>query len=124
MSHSFPDCYRLRVQGIEVDCYLGVYAHEQVERRPIRIEVDLFVPVSTAAAHDDDLGGTVNYEQVVESVERVVAGRRFKLVESLCSVLADDLARLPGVRGLRVEITKPRPMPRAQAVRVELWRVA
>lgn len=122
MSQPFPDCYRLRVQGIEVDCFLGVYDHEQIERRAIGIEVDLFVPVNACAALEDDLAGTVNYEQVVEAVERLVAGRRFRLVESLCSLLADDLARLPGLRALRVEVTKPKPMPRARAVSVELWR--
>ncbi len=123
MNANFPDCYRLRVQGVEIECYLGVYAHEQAHPRPIQIEVDLFVPIDEMAAHGDDLAGTVNYEQVVTSIERVVGARRFHLVESLCSVLADDLEKLPGVRALRVEITKPQPMPRARAVSVELWRL-
>jgi dihydroneopterin aldolase len=123
MNAHFPDCYRLRVHGIEIDCFLGVYAHEQEKPRPIRIEVDLFVPIHDTAAHGDDLAGTVNYEQVVSSIERVVGARRFHLVESLCSVLADDLEKLPGLRALRVEVTKPQPMARAQAVSVELWRL-
>jgi dihydroneopterin aldolase len=123
MNAHFPDCYRLRVHGVEIDCYLGVYAHEQARPRPIQIEVDLFVPIGERAALGDDLAGTVNYEQVVTSIERVVGARRFHLVEALCSVLADDLEKLPGVRALRVEITKPQPMPRARAVSVELWRL-
>lgn len=123
MNAQFPDCYRLRVQGIEIDCFLGVYAHEQARPRPIQIEVDLFVPIDETAARADDLAGTVNYEQVISAIERVVGARRFHLVESLCSVLADDLEKLPGVRALRVEVTKPQPMPRARAVSVELWRL-
>ncbi len=123
ISQTLSDCYRLRVHGIEVECFLGVYAHEQVKCRAIQIEVDLYVPVNASAALDDDLAGTVNYEQVVEAVERLVAGRRFRLVEALCSLLADDLSRLPGLRALRVEVTKPQPMPRARAVSVERWRM-
>ncbi|MEN9773789.1 MAG: dihydroneopterin aldolase [Pseudomonadota bacterium] len=123
MNLHLPECYRLQVQGIEIDCYLGVYAHEQAQRRPIRIDVDLYVPIHDDAAEGDDLAGTVNYEQVVDAVERIVGSRRFKLIESLCSTLADDLAGLAGVRALRVEITKPHPMPRAASVSVELWRL-
>lgn len=70
----------------------------------------------------DTLAETVNYERVVEAVERIVADRRFKLVETLCGELADDLARLPGLRALKVSVTKPQPLPRARAVRVEVWR--
>jgi dihydroneopterin aldolase len=123
MSTPFPDCYRVRVQSIEIDGFLGVYDHEQAQPRSIQIEVDLYVPIDPAAAQDDELAGTVNYEQVLASIERVVGGRRFRLVESLCTALADDLQHMSGVRALRVEVTKPQPMPRARAVQVELWRM-
>ena len=46
MSERFPDCYRMLVQGVEVDCLLGVYEHEQREARRIGVEVELFVPIS------------------------------------------------------------------------------
>ena len=34
---SLDDCYRLLIQDIEIDCYLGVYEHEQARARPISI---------------------------------------------------------------------------------------
>jgi dihydroneopterin aldolase len=122
MHDHFPDCYRILVQGIEANCLLGVYEHEQRAARRIMVEVELFVPITHRAAHDDTLAGTVNYESVVESVARVAASRRFRLVESLCSALLDDMALLPGLRAIRVAVDKPQPMPGLQSVRIEQWR--
>jgi dihydroneopterin aldolase len=122
MQDSFHDCYRLVVQDVEIDCYLGVYEHEQARARPIVIEVEMYVPHATKISRRDELSETVNYERVVETIERVVADRRFKLVETLCAELADEIVRLPGLRALKVSVTKPQPLPRAKAVRVEVWR--
>jgi dihydroneopterin aldolase len=119
---SFHDCYRLLVQDVEIDCYLGVYEHEQARKRPIVIEVEMYVPHATKISRRDELAETVNYERVVEAIERVVGDHRFRLVETLCGELADEIARLPGLRALKVAVTKPQPLPRAKAVRVELWR--
>ncbi|MFP5406828.1 MAG: dihydroneopterin aldolase [Gammaproteobacteria bacterium] len=118
----FPGCYRLLIQDIEIDCYLGVYEHEQARARPLVIEVEMYVPEAGNVPRRDDLSETVNYERVVESIERVVGTRRFKLVETLCGELADELVKLRGLRALKVSVTKPQPLPRAKAVRVELWR--
>ena len=102
MQESFHDCYRLIVQGVEIDCYLGVYEHEQARARPIVVEVEMYVPHATKISRRDELSETVNYERVVETIERVVADRRFKLVETLCAELADEIVRLPGLRALKV----------------------
>ncbi|MCL4182281.1 MAG: dihydroneopterin aldolase [Burkholderiaceae bacterium] len=122
MQDTYQDCYRIVVQDIEIDCFLGVYDREQARRRPVVIDVEMYVPHATKISRRDTLSETVNYERVVEAVERLVAERRFKLVETLCGELADDLARLPGLRALKVSVTKPQPLPRARAVRVEVWR--
>jgi dihydroneopterin aldolase len=122
MQDTYQDCYRIVVQDIEIDCFLGVYEREQVRRRPVVIDVEMYVPHATKISRRDTLSETVNYERVVEAVERIVAERRFKLVETLCGELADDIARLPGLRALKVSVTKPQPLPRARAVRVEVWR--
>ncbi len=122
MQDTYQDCYRILVQDIEIDCFLGVYDREQARRRPVVIDVEMYVPHATQISRRDKLAETVNYERVVEAVERVVADRRFKLVETLCAELADDIARLPGLRALKVSVTKPQPLPRARSVRVEVWR--
>ncbi|RIK99347.1 MAG: hypothetical protein DCC72_00120 [Burkholderiales bacterium] len=122
---AFPDCYRVLVQDIEIDCFLGVYEREQARRRPIVVDVELYVPDVTRQRRRDLLSETVNYERVVEAVERLVGGdRRFRLVETICGELADELAQLPGLRALKVSVTKPQPLPRARSVRVEVWRHA
>ena len=70
MDDRFHDCYRILVQDIEIDCFLGVYDREQARLRPIVIDVELYVPDTTRAPRRDLLAETVNYERVVETVER------------------------------------------------------
>lgn len=110
------------VQGIELECLLGVYEHEQRKPRRIVVEVELFVPINPRAARGDELGGTINYEAIVQAVNRIAASRRFRLVESLCTALIDDLATLPGVRALTVAVDKPAPMAGMRSVRIEQSR--
>ena len=123
MSEQFPDCYRIVVQSAQVECLLGVYEHEQRQPRHIGVEVELFVPITEPAALNDQLSGTVNYEAVMEAIRRTAASRRFKLVESLCSSLLDDIAKLPGLRAVKVTVIKPHPMQGLESVRIEQWRV-
>ncbi|MBU6190425.1 MAG: dihydroneopterin aldolase [Betaproteobacteria bacterium] len=123
MSEQFPDCYRIVVQSARVECLLGVYEHEQRQPRQIGVEVELFVPITEPAARNDQLAGTVNYEAVMQAIRRTAASRRFKLVESLCSSLLDDIAQLPGLRAVKVTVIKPHPMQGLESVRIEQWRV-
>lgn len=123
MSEQFPDCYRIVVQSAQVECLLGVYEHEQRQPRHIGVEVELFVPITEPAALNDQLSGTINYEAVMEAIRRTAASRRFKLVESLCSSLLDNIAQLPGLRAVKVTVIKPRPMQGLESVRIEQWRV-
>ncbi len=123
MSEQFPDCYRIVVQSAQVECLLGVYEHEQRQPRHIGVEVELFVPITEPAALNDQLSGTVNYEAVMEAIRRTAASRRFKLVESLCSSLLDNIAKLPGLRAVKVTVIKPHPMQGLESVRIEQWRV-
>jgi dihydroneopterin aldolase len=69
------------------------------------------------------LDGTVNYETVVQAAQRVANSRRFKLIETLCAHLLDELGRLIDARGLAVRVTKPQPMPGLSAASVELKRM-
>lgn len=65
----------------------------------------------------------MNYEQVVQTAQRVAASRRFKLIETLCANLLDELWSIVDVRGLAVRVTKPQPMPGLSAASVELRRM-
>lgn len=115
-------CFRLRAYGITLDCFLGVYEHEQRAPRPIVVDVEMLLPFNERAARDDRLVGTVNYELVVQTAQRVASQRRFKLIEALCASLLQELAVLAGVHALAVRVTKPHPMPGLAAASVELWQ--
>jgi dihydroneopterin aldolase len=117
------DCFRLRAHGITLDCFLGVYEHEQRTARPVVVDVEMLLGINVQAVRDDRLDGTVNYEQVVQTAQRVAASRRFKLIETLCANLLDELWLAVDVRGLAVRVTKPQPMAGLSAASVELRRM-
>lgn len=160
----YPECYRIVVRDIEVDCFLGVYPHEQLEKRPVVVNVEMYVPRNPRALDarllsenhsalamtetgvpgdslnvvdsmdcalmlssydppmaEDALSGTVNYESVLEIVERVASAKRFLLIETLCEALAGQISLLSGLRAFRVCVEKPKPLPKSKAVWVETW---
>lgn len=85
------------------------YAHHGVMQEEHRIggryEVDVAMDLDfEAAATEDDLSLTVDYEKVYGTVSRVVTGNRFFLIERLAHLIAREI--LEGSAHLRaVEVT-------------------
>lgn len=85
------------------------YAHHGVMQEEHRIggryEVDVAMDLDfEAAATEDDLALTVDYEKVYGTVSRVVTGNRFFLIERLAYLIAREI--LEGSAHLRaVEVT-------------------
>ncbi len=85
------------------------YAHHGVMQEEHRIggryEVDVAMDLDfEAAATEDDLSLTVDYEKVYGTVSRVVTGNRFFLIERLAYLIAREI--LEGSAHLRaVEVT-------------------
>ena len=122
LSHpSLMDCRRLFLRDYEVDIHIGVHAFEKTGEQRVRINVDLYIPLSVSTPKADELGEVVDYDFIRSSVEARVARGHIHLQETLCDdVLALMLAH-PKVRAARVSTEKPDVDPDCASVGCEVF---
>lgn len=91
------------------------YAHHGVMQEEHRIggryEVDVSVDLDfEAAARNDDLKATVDYETVYRLVQEIVTQNRFYLIEKLAYLIAHAVVEaFPRVLAVEVTVRKPNP---------------
>lgn len=112
------------LQGLRVDCIVGIYDAERTTRQSLLVNVELDYDFAAAAA-SDAIGDTVDYDDVARAVTELAERRAFHLIETMAEETAAMLlARLPVLRRVRLEIRKPAAVPAASCafVRVERMR--
>ena len=103
----------IALEGLIVNCVVGVYPHERDMLQPLR--VDLYMDVSTRkAAEQQRLRETVDYAAVAAQVAFLLTTCRFQMLETAAHALSRLLLApvAPGERrapieALRLRLTKP-----------------
>jgi dihydroneopterin aldolase len=99
---------RVALEGLEFHAFHGVYPHERESGN--WFEVDIAVETDfSAAAFQDDLSGTVNYETLFAIVKEEM-NKPSKLLETVAGKIIDDiLQELPVVQSVDIKISKVNP---------------
>jgi len=122
-----PALDRIRIDALVVTTVVGVLPHEREIPQPLRIDLVISTDLS-AAGISDDLGDTINYGAVAESVARVVRTSSDLLLERVAHRVAEVVLGFEGVEAVEVSITKMRPPIPEQldstAVQIRRHRVA
>ncbi|MDD3353001.1 dihydroneopterin aldolase [Zoogloea sp.] len=117
------DCL-IRLEGLCLDASIGIYPQELAARQPLEIDLQLTID-GTLAARSDDIRHTVDYDQVVDCLEALLASRHFQLLEYLSQAMLDTLADSFPVKRAEVTVAKPLAVPKARRVsvtRMAEWR--
>lgn len=110
------DCL-IRLDGLCLQASIGIYAHEIAALQPLEIDLRLAID-GTLAARSDDIRHTVDYDQVVEALEELLAGRHFNLLEHLSQAMLDLLGERFPVKRAEITLAKPLAVPKARRVSV------
>jgi dUTP pyrophosphatase len=97
----------IELRGLTWFGYHGAFAEET--RLGQRFEVDLRLGLDlSAAGRTDDLGQTVDYGRVAETVRAIVEGPPFRLIEALAeAICVAILSGFPQVDSVDVRVAKP-----------------
>lgn len=112
------------LQGLRVECIVGIHPHERVARQTVILDIDLDYDFA-AAADADAIAGAVDYTRAASLVAELAERRQFQLIETMAEESAALLlAQLAQVRRVRIEVRKPAAVPAADCafVRVERLR--
>ena len=102
-----PDVILL--EGIQIPAALGVTAAERRMRRPVTLDLEVEVPLSTAG-RSDNIRHTIHYKRIFEIVEDVAGNQEHKLVEALGERIARAVLEKFDVPRVTVTVRKPKPI--------------
>lgn len=96
----------IKIKNASFYAYHGALEEEQSIGGKFEIDVDIFTDF-TKAAHDDDLKETIDYDKVYKFINSVVHTKKYKLIETLATFLADEiLKQYPTAEKVAVRVRK------------------
>ena len=113
---------KLSIQGLALECRLGVLEEERAKARTIWMNLELAIDASKVAERDD-VREAIDYAALVASVKQLVEGKSYHLMETLAEDVAALILRrfqtpevevkvkkraLPGIDSAAVDITRQR----------------
>ena len=96
----------IEVRGLRLRGHHGVTPQERENEQPITVSLAARLDTRTASAMDD-IGSTLDYEEVVTIVSKIVGGESFQLLETLADRIARALLSNPRVLDVWVRVSKP-----------------
>lgn len=96
----------IRIKNASFYAYHGALQEEQNMGGKFEADVDIYTDFS-GAAKNDDLNKTINYEEIYKFINRIVHGKKYYLIETLASVIADELlAKNKNIKKIAVRVRK------------------
>ncbi|MDA8234820.1 MAG: dihydroneopterin aldolase [Clostridia bacterium] len=116
---------KIILKGMEFYGYHGVLPEEKRLGQRFVIDLELYRDLQEAGL-TDDLRYTINYAEVYQLVEKLVAGENYDLVEALAEGIGARILENFPVEGVLVRVQKPQaPIPgKFSWVGVEIYRGA
>jgi 7,8-dihydroneopterin aldolase/epimerase/oxygenase len=103
----------IRLTGLRARGHHGVLAFEREQGQEFVIDVVLELDL-TAAASTDDVGDTVHYGELAQTLVDIVGGEPVNLIETLATRLVDACLADTRVDAATVTVHKPQaPIPHA-----------
>jgi dihydropteroate synthase len=98
---------RIVLTGVRAWGHHGVFEHERAEGQEFVVDVVLDLGSIASAAEHDDLGRTVDYGLVAETLVALIEGPPVDLVETLAESMAQRCLSFSGVRSVDLTLHKP-----------------
>lgn len=109
---------RILIESLSLPCRIGAYEAEKHAAQTVLFSCDVWLPLSET---QDKLDETLNYDEIVGTIERVALSRHFELQESLIDELCEALKRLPHILAFRICSRKIEAYAHVEAVGLERW---
>ncbi|MCL2876859.1 MAG: dihydroneopterin aldolase [Betaproteobacteria bacterium] len=93
------------IEGLRVDTWVGIYAREHVAAQAVEFDLNFGIP-ETGAIHDD-IGGSIDYAEVVDVIRVELAERHFNLIETLGEFVADLICDRFSAPWAKIWVSKP-----------------
>lgn len=112
---------RVFIEGLRVDCVIGLYDWERKVRQTVRLDLEMGFENRRAAA-TDELADTLDYKAIGKRLQAFIEASDFNLVESLAEACAAIVLDEFGAQWLKLRLAKPGALRGAESVGIEIER--
>ncbi len=96
----------IRIKNATFYAYHGVMKEEQHIGGKFEADVDIYTDFREAA-EKDNLKYTINYDEVYHFIENIVHSKKYYLIETIATVIADELLKqYPKIHKINVRVRK------------------
>jgi dihydroneopterin aldolase len=120
----------LRIEGLMVDCVVGVYPHERDTPQPLRVDVEMRLDTESPGLRES-FPSTVDYAATALQLSFLLRSCRFRLLETAAHVLARYMLappepdqRRPQLDSVLVRLSKPEALGGLAVPSLEIERPA
>ena len=96
----------IEVRGLRLRGRIGVTADERQHDQALIVSIAARLD-TRAASTTDDLTATLDYEEVVRQISKIVSGEAYSLIETLADRIARTILEHPYVEDVWVRVAKP-----------------
>jgi dihydroneopterin aldolase len=97
----------IRIQGLAVDCVVGLYPHERDTPQPLRLDAALYLDTEPAARRER-LGLSVDYAAISAQLAFLLRSCRFRMLETAAHALCRYLLAPPALGERRTQLSRVR----------------
>ncbi|VAW49083.1 Dihydroneopterin aldolase [hydrothermal vent metagenome] len=110
------------IQGLKTHAIIGIYDWERENRQPLIFDIEMSLPISSAAM-SDNIDDTVDYKCVSDEIIELVENSRFELLESLCEAICQHiLEHHTAVQKIQLKVSKPQAVAETDTVGLIITR--
>lgn len=114
---------RIRIEGLELECIVGVRPSERRRKQLVRLDLVLFIDLSEAGK-TGRISDTLDYDRIANEVGGLLRFREYQLIEVATQELAAMLFGVhPALEAAHIRLEKPEALRgRARSASVEIHR--
>lgn len=97
---------KIILTGIEIYGHHGCTVEEQTRGQIIKVDAEIFLDLSKSGK-TDNLDDTVDYSKILFDVEKIVAGKSRKLIETVAEEVAEKILTYEKISAVKITLHKP-----------------
>jgi dihydroneopterin aldolase len=109
------------IRALRISTKIGIFAWEQAIKQTLLLDIDMSTDVRAAAAQDN-INATIDYDAVSRRLTEFVSGKNFQLIETVAEQVSEILLKEFQVKWLRLSVAKPSAVSTAKEVGVCIER--
>ncbi len=111
----------LLISGLKINAIIGVYPHEKTIRQDLFLDL-LFYFDARPSAETDNLADTIDYDQLSREIKELLEQEPCNLIETVAEKTARICLSYAVINKVKVSVSKPSALKRAENVKVTITR--